>query len=90
MARASEAARRARKRNQFVEPVDPQIVWERDEGVCGLCGKPADYADWHMDHVVPLARGGEHSYANTQVSHPACNLEKGCTGANRELQRLAV
>jgi 5-methylcytosine-specific restriction endonuclease McrA len=51
-------------------------VWERDEGVCGICGTAADLSDWHLDHVVPLSKGGEHSYANTQVSHPVCNLRK--------------
>jgi 5-methylcytosine-specific restriction endonuclease McrA len=29
---------------------------------------------------VPLALGGEHSYANTQVAHPLCNLRKGSRG----------
>jgi 5-methylcytosine-specific restriction endonuclease McrA len=31
----------------------------------------------HLDHIVPLARGGEHSYANTQPAHPTCNRRKG-------------
>lgn len=68
---------RARKVEQFVEVVDPQVVWERDEGVCGMCGQAADRADWQLDHIVPISKGGEHSYANTQVSHPTCNRRKG-------------
>jgi 5-methylcytosine-specific restriction endonuclease McrA len=67
---------RARVAEAFVEPVDPQIVWERDEGVCGICGKPADRDDFHVDHVIPLSKGGEHSYANVQVAHPVCNVRK--------------
>jgi 5-methylcytosine-specific restriction endonuclease McrA len=39
--------------------------------------------DWHLDHVVPLAAGGDHSYANTQVSYSACNLAKGASTADR-------
>jgi 5-methylcytosine-specific restriction endonuclease McrA len=39
--------------------------------------KKVDPANWHLDHVVPLSRGGEHSYANVQVAHPFCNLSKG-------------
>lgn len=61
----------------FVERVERSVVWERDGGICGICGEAADAADWHMDHVKPLARGGEHSYANVQVSHPRCNRQKG-------------
>lgn len=74
---ADENNRRARKKNAFVEYVDPTVVWERDGGLCHICQMPADLADWHLEHVVPLVRGGEHSYANCKVSHPSCNLRKG-------------
>jgi hypothetical protein len=33
---------------------------------------------------VQLALGGEHSYANTQVSHPACNARKNAKRAKTE------
>lgn len=69
--------RRAKKKEAFVEKVDPATLWHRDSGLCFLCGDPADKNDWHLGHVVPLARGGEHSYANTAVYHPYCNLYQG-------------
>lgn len=69
--------RQALKRGVTVEFVDRRVVWDRDGGVCHLCQKPADQSDWHLDHVYPLAAGGEHSYANTAVTHPRCNREKG-------------
>lgn len=75
--RRAQAVRRARNLGAYVERVDPRVVWQRDEGVCHLCGQSADLADWHLDHVIPLARGGGHSYANVAVSHPKCNLQKG-------------
>lgn len=68
--------RRARLLGQFVEDVDRRIVLERHGGICGWCSKPVDPADWHLDHIVALVHGGEHSYANTQPVHPACNYEK--------------
>lgn len=73
---ALHARKRARRRTQMVEFVSPLVVLERDDGVCGICGGDVDPFDWHLDHIVPLSRGGEHSYANTQPSHPACNLRK--------------
>jgi hypothetical protein len=73
---AYAAARRALKKAQFVEHVDPQVVYERDKGICGICQGPVDPQNFHVDHVCPLAKGGEHSYANTQVAHPACNCAK--------------
>ena len=52
-------------------------MFKRDKGRCGICRKKVDPADWHLDHIVPLSRGGEHSYANVQVTHPFCNESKG-------------
>jgi len=71
------ARRRARKLAAFVEDVDRSVVFERDAGVCGICNLPVNLDDWHLDHIQPLSKGGEHSYANTQVSHPTCNMRKG-------------
>lgn len=50
-----------------------------------ICRVPADPCDWHLDHVVPLAGGGEHSYANTAVSHPICNRKKGSKVSDQRL-----
>lgn len=75
--RRTASARRARQRSAFVEHVDPRRVFERDHGICGICNELVDPIDFHVDHVIPLARGGEHSYANTQTAHPACNMSKG-------------
>jgi 5-methylcytosine-specific restriction endonuclease McrA len=30
-----------------------------------------------VDHIVPIMRGGVHSYANVQLAHPRCNRMKG-------------
>lgn len=67
---------RARRVDAFVEDVDRLVVLELDDGVCGVCGRDVDPFDYHVDHIVPLALGGQHSYANSQVAHPRCNLRK--------------
>lgn len=82
--RKSEAKRRARKRMLPVEDVDPRLVFERDGGICGICGESIDPSDWHLDHIIPLAQGGPHTYANTQATHPFCNLSKGGRGDGRQ------
>jgi 5-methylcytosine-specific restriction endonuclease McrA len=76
-ARNSTAAHDARKRDQFIEHVEASVVLARGGGICGICGTPVDLDDFHVDHVIPLAKGGEHSYANTQPAHPICNIRKG-------------
>jgi 5-methylcytosine-specific restriction endonuclease McrA len=71
-----EANRRARKRQYWVENVDRDVLFERDGGICGICKRPVDSAEFDIDHVIPISRGGEHSYSNTQVAHPLCNGRK--------------
>lgn len=71
------AKRRALELEAYVEDVDRLKVWERDQGICHICGTLADADDWHLDHVFPISKGGPHSYANTAVSHPLCNKRKG-------------
>jgi hypothetical protein len=75
--RKAAATRRARKLDQFVEAVDPRVVFERDGGVCGICSEPVDPGRFDVDHIVPLALGGEHSYPNVRVAHPSCNRRRG-------------
>lgn len=75
--RDREAARRARKRNQFDEHVDSQVVYERDNGTCRICGDPVLPYYFDLDHIIPLVRGGRHSYTNIQLAHPSCNARKG-------------
>jgi 5-methylcytosine-specific restriction endonuclease McrA len=29
-----------------------------------------------IDHIKPLSKGGEHSYANTALAHYGCNARK--------------
>lgn len=74
---------RAQKRNAFVAPVSPRVIFERDRWRCHLCGKairrravvPAPLAPV-LDHVIPLAKGGTHEPANVRAAHYLCNSIK--------------
>lgn len=81
ISREQNAIRRARKRNApVVERIRRAVVWERDQGICHICRRKCDPANWHLDHIVPLSRGGEHSYRNVAVSHPRCNERRHASG----------
>lgn len=78
-----EARRRARKRVGIVEDVKREVVFERDGEICQLCGEPIDLDLSHpdprsasIDHVIPLAHGGAHTYENCQAAHLICNILK--------------
>lgn len=70
-----ETKRRALKNQAKVEKVERSKVYERDNGVCHICKKVVGKI-WHLDHIIPLSKGGEHSYRNVAVSHAFCNLSK--------------
>ncbi len=85
------SARRARLLDAFVEDVDRETLWEEYNGHCAICGEFIDFelsVLWirgesprttncpSSDHIVPLSKGGKHSYENVQLAHFGCNLRK--------------
>lgn len=83
--RINKPKRRALLRAVSVESVDPLKVFDRDGWRCQICHRPTpkrlrgsiDERAPELDHIVPLARGGEHSYRNTQCACRKCNASKG-------------
>ena len=72
------AVRTRGRRGTQREPI-PDDVWlaviQRDHGLCRYCGRPA--RPLHLDHVVPLAKGGTTVIENLVLACRSCNLRKG-------------
>lgn len=98
-ARAIWSRRDARKRGgEVYEIVNRRVVAERDGWICQLCFEPIDpdapyqlengkNNPWYLniDHITPLSKGGEHSYANCQASHAVCNNKKNASMPDEEV-----
>ena len=75
---------RARMKEAYVEPVDANVVFESANWHCSWCKIPTlkdkrgsiDMDAPELDHVIPLSKGGEHSYANVQLLCRSCNGTK--------------
>jgi 5-methylcytosine-specific restriction endonuclease McrA len=65
-------------------------VYERDNGICYLCGEPCDWNDKEIvngyvvygnrypsrDHVIPKSKGGKNTIDNIRLAHRICNTWK--------------
>lgn len=80
----NKAVRRARLAIN-AERIDPYEIFGRDRWKCQLCGISTpqslrgsyDPRAPELDHVIPLALGGAHTWANVQCACRACNIRKG-------------
>jgi len=78
---AWSAARRARIADATVGDVSAiREIYRRareEEAVrCHLCGGLIPIGQRHVDHIVPLSRGGQHSVRNLEIACAECNLRK--------------
>lgn len=71
------AVRRRRENATRVAPVSRKAIKKRDGLWCHICESDIDDPrKVVLDHVIPLARGGEHTEANLKVAHRSCNAWK--------------
>lgn len=70
--------RRARKLTVggVYTPADIHLQLKSQRGLCWWCSKPLNNK-YHIDHRIPLARGGSNAPANLCLACPKCNNSKG-------------
>ncbi len=75
-----EAKRRAQKANGGnieAVPIDRNEIIARDNATCWICGAgPLESGNIHLDHVIPLCKGGSHTPDNMRVACRRCNMRK--------------
>lgn len=80
----SKAKRRAVERGVEAHSINPIAVFERDKWKCRLCGVSTPRAlrgtyeprAPELDHILPLSKGGSHTWGNVQCACRACNGAK--------------
>lgn len=68
----------------------------RDGNTCHLCGGECDKSDKRfghvgplyptIDHVVPLSKGGTHTWGNVRLAHFSCNSAKSARTGEEEIR----
>jgi 5-methylcytosine-specific restriction endonuclease McrA len=51
-------------------------LFKRQRGLCAVCRKSV-HDQFHLDHIKPLAGGGDNTIGNIQILCPKCNHSKG-------------
>lgn len=69
-----ESNRRARGAGRLSSDL-PKRLFALQRGKCACCKKPLG-ADYHLDHILPLALGGRNEDANMQLLRGICNMQK--------------
>lgn len=87
----TKARRRIRIKQGLIDKdITIDKLYDKDKGVCYICGGECDRNDiklvagyWiagdrypSIDHVKPLAKGGQHSWDNVRLAHYRCNVIK--------------
>jgi len=87
---ANNRARAKRKGAKGTAPKTEAIlaIKEAQRNRCAICHKPLRKGRYHIDHIMPLARGGSLDSRNLQITCAPCNLRKGAKDPIKFMQEL--
>lgn len=83
--------KRKRLFDNNAEDITLDDVYRKYNGICYLCGGECDYNDYawinghknvygnypSREHVIPISKGGTHTWDNVRLAHIKCNSSKG-------------
>lgn len=67
---------------------DVKLLLERQRWKCACCR--SKLIKYHVDHIIPLAKGGSNYPGNIQALCPTCNLSKGSKDPIEFMQRMGM
>ena len=70
------------------KPLTPKLrqrIFERDHYTCQYCGRSAPDVVLHIDHVIPVSKGGTNDEDNLVTACLQCNVRKHDSIINEEL-----
>lgn len=76
----NETVRRSRSKRARLE------IFNAAQGKCHICGRKIQVTEqWEVEHIIPLAMGGEDAGSNLAPAHKSCHRQK----TNEDLGNLA-
>lgn len=87
-------------KEQRIDSISLKRLYERDKGICYICGKKCDWKNWRtsdsghqypgdryptVEHVIPVSLGGADAWENVRLACWKCNSEKGASTGDLQL-----
>jgi hypothetical protein len=51
-------------------------IWNKDFGICHLCGRPVAFVECEISHDIPLKAGGRDVDSNRHPAHRSCHAKR--------------
>ena len=75
---------------ETIRQVYKQNLLKYGDLTCYLCGEKIDAGKEHMDHKLPLSRGGKNELSNLEIACSFCNQSKNSKTVEEYLEWLKV
>lgn len=66
---------------------EKEALFSKQKGRCMYCGRKMTIHHFHVDHKMPISRGGKHIMSNLQLICMPCHGRKG-NMSNGEFRRM--
>lgn len=94
--RKDTRTKRAKKNGNYDKSITLAKVYKHDHGVCYICGKHLILNDDYnrsdaptIEHVVPICKGGTHTWNNVRLACRACNTAKGTKSLKEYIKKAS-
>ena len=66
----------SQSKRRFFTTKERNMIYNRSEGHCGICGRFIPLEEYTIDHIIPLSKGGTNDLDNLQACCGFCNKAK--------------
>lgn len=92
----SSRTKKAKQNGKYDKTITLEKLYKRDHGICYLCGKKLNLDTPYNDplaptveHVIPIIKGGTHTWNNVRLACRACNTAKGSKLSKEYVQKAS-
>jgi hypothetical protein len=65
-----------------------RALFERDKETCQICGRPTEFGDGEIDHIIPKSKDGGDEPENLQWACHRCNKLKSNKRTNEQVRKI--